>query len=204
MFVAAVLIGKEGDSIGAVCLCRTVLVVTAQSRKKGIGKACGACLTVRENGSFSLIFDPTFRGKNITLGSAFERSESCSPSVQVRHWQTSLWAKRICAVCLWRTGGQGGTKFPLQATGSAWAELSAFGWQRTCLPYKRFLKSFWDLWRKKLGAKATFFLRNLSQLRSKIFCNFPDSTLVSDKGKFKPKSLKAGSAFNQSDKDWHY
>lgn len=32
----------------------------------------------------------------------------------------------------------------------------------------------------------------------KLLSNFFDSTLVSDKKKFKPKSLKAGSAFNQS------
>lgn len=72
------------------------------------------------------------------------------------------------------------------------SELSAEGWQRTCLPYEAFVKSFWDLWRKKLGAKATFFLQNLSQLRLQMLRNFPDSTLVSDKGKFKPNGLEAG------------
>ena len=41
--------------------------------------------------------------------------------------------------------------------------------------------------RKNWERRRPFFSRNLSQLRAKLFRNFFDSTLVSDKKKFKRK-----------------
>lgn len=56
-----------------------VLFVT-QSRKKGIENACEACIFVRENGSFSLLFVLTKFGQKVPLGFAFERSDFAKPS----------------------------------------------------------------------------------------------------------------------------
>ena len=167
------LIGKEGDSIGAVCFCQTVLVVTAQSRKKGIGKACGACLTVRENGSFSLIFDPTFRGKNITLGSAFERSESCSPSVQVRHWHTSLWAIANLRSMPLADRGSRGNEVPLASNRFAWANCQPKADKGLACLTKGFWKAFGTYGGKNWERRRPFFYGICPNCVQKSFVIFP-------------------------------
>lgn len=68
-------------------------------------------------------------------------------------------------------GGQGGTKFPLQATGSR-ERIVSRRLTKDLLALTGAFEKLLGLMEEKLGAKATFFLRNLSQLRSKTPVQF--------------------------------
>lgn len=78
-----------------------------------------ACIFVRENGSFSLLFVLTKFGQKVPLGSAFERSESCSPSGQGGHCPLRLMSDSEFAVRTLSDKGYRGAKRPCQAAGPA-------------------------------------------------------------------------------------
>ena len=120
-----------------------------------------ACIFVRENGSFSLLFVLTKFGQKVPLGSAFERSESCSPSGQGGHCPLRLMSDSEFAVRTLSDKGYRGAKRPCQAAGPAWAGLSSVGGQKQCLPYGTALLSFWDLWREKIGSEGDLFFRGI-------------------------------------------
>ena len=83
--------------------------------------------------------------------------------------------------------GSRGNEVPLASSRFRVSGIVSRRLTKDLLALRSVCKKVLGLFEVKIGRQGALFLRNLSQLRLQMLRNFPDSTLVSDKGKFKPK-----------------
>lgn len=74
----------------------------------------------------------------------------------VRHWLTRFGTLVTLRVCLWRTGGQGGTKFPLQATGLR-EQIVSLWLTKDLLALTGVFEKLLGLMEKKIGSEGDLF-----------------------------------------------